>query len=74
MGWASRRRAGCTSSLLHVEPLDPHRRAPLDHAAPLDWTPPTPHDVCDLVAIGAGGGGLVSAKRAARRGAKSDSC
>jgi len=56
-----------------VWPLDEHNVTLLDHVCPKDWPNPTrPADfVYDLIAIGSGAGGLVSAKQSARRGAKS---
>ncbi|KAG8460669.1 hypothetical protein KFE25_011444 [Diacronema lutheri] len=63
--------AEAAASRLHVAPLDEHNVALLNHVAPLDWLDPTPHAEYDLIAIGAGAGGLVSSKQAARRGAKS---
>lgn len=56
---------------LSVWPLDEHNVTLLDNVAPSGWTNPRPHAVYDLIAIGAGSGGLVSSKQAARRGAKS---
>ncbi|KAJ1636898.1 mercuric reductase, partial [Pavlovales sp. CCMP2436] len=54
-----------------VAPLDHHNAALLNHVAPRDWLNPKPLEEYDLVAIGAGAGGLISAKQAARRGARS---
>lgn len=56
-----------------VWPLDEHNAKLLDAVHPRSWeTPHRPDDfVYDLVAVGAGAGGLVSAKQSARRGAKS---
>jgi len=56
-----------------VWPLDEHNAKLLDAVHPRSWTTPErPEDfVYDLVAVGAGAGGLVSAKQSARRGAKS---
>jgi pyruvate/2-oxoglutarate dehydrogenase complex dihydrolipoamide dehydrogenase (E3) component len=56
-----------------VWPLDAHNAKLLDNVCPRSWqNPDRPDDfVYDLVAIGAGAGGLVSAKQSARRGAKS---
>jgi len=55
-------------------PPDKHNAALLDAVAPL-WTNPTPPAngvfYYDLVSIGAGAGGLVSAKQSSRRGFKS---
>lgn len=56
-----------------VWPLDEHNVKLLDNVHPRGWTNPTrPADfVYDLIAVGAGAGGLVSAKQSARRGASS---
>lgn len=56
-----------------VWPLDDHNVKLLDNVCPRNWENPTRPDdfVYDLVAIGAGAAGLVSAKQSARRGAKS---
>lgn len=56
-----------------VWPLDDHNAKLLDNVCPRDWQNPLrPSDfVYDLVAVGAGAAGLVSAKQSARRGAKS---
>lgn len=59
------------ASLLGLCPLDADNAALLDAVHPRSWQDPTPPDVYDLVVIGAGAGGLVSAKQAARRGARS---
>lgn len=57
---------------LEVWPLDEHNAALLNQVHPQDYVSPNePHEVYDLIAIGAGAGGLVSSKQAARRGAKS---
>jgi len=56
-----------------VWPLDEHNVNLLDCVHPRGWkNPERPADfVYDLVAVGAGAGGLVSAKQSARRGARS---
>lgn len=56
-----------------VFPLDEHNVRLLDQVAPRAWQDPRRGDdfTYDLVAIGAGAGGLVSAKQSARRGARS---
>ena len=58
---------------LGVTPLDASNLALLDAVHPVEWEDPTtePGFVYDLVVIGAGAGGLVSSKQAARRGARS---
>ena len=53
-------------------PLDPHDAVLLDNVHPRNHTDPDPTGVVyDLVALGAGAAGLVSAKQSARRGARS---
>jgi len=56
-----------------VSPMDEHNMSLLDQVHPRSWVDPTPPAdfVYDLVAIGAGAGGLVSSKQSARRGANS---
>ena len=58
---------------LDVWPLDKHNAALLNEVHPLGYkkSPNAPHEIYDLIAIGSGAGGLVSAKQSARRGAKS---
>jgi pyruvate/2-oxoglutarate dehydrogenase complex dihydrolipoamide dehydrogenase (E3) component len=55
-----------------VFPLDIHNAELLDHVAPMDWKNPERGDdfVYDLVAIGAGAGGLVSTEETLSRGFK----
>ena len=53
-----------------VQPLDQYNRALLDQVHPTDWPNPTPAKGYNLVVIGAGAGGLVSALGAAGLGAK----
>jgi len=56
---------------LDLWPLDEHNQRLLEQVRPRDWQDPSPMTgPYDLVVIGAGAGGLVSAKQAARRGAK----
>ncbi|KAH8071730.1 dihydrolipoyl dehydrogenase [Aureococcus anophagefferens] len=68
---------GCTAHIdldtCGISPLDEHNAKLLDNVHPEVWQDPTPEPgfVYDLVALGAGAGGLVSAKQAARRGARS---
>ena len=58
--------------ILHTWPLDKYNAETLNEVHPRQYTTPfTPHDEYDLIAIGAGAGGLVSARQSARRGAKS---
>lgn len=70
-GWTASPEHADAANRLQVSPVDEHNAALLNHVAPLDWQNPAPQWEYDLVAIGAGAGGLVSAKQAALRGAKS---
>lgn len=57
----------------HLEellPRDEHNRRLMAHVHPTDWTNPEPAELYDLVALGAGTAGLVSAVGAAGLGAK----
>lgn len=56
-----------------IWPHDEHNLVLLDNVYPRKWQDPKPEPgfVYDLIAIGAGAGGLVSAKQSARRGARS---
>ena len=56
---------------LEIWPLDEHNVKLLNEVHPIEFRSQTPHEIYDLIAIGAGAGGLVSAKQSARRGAKS---
>lgn len=56
---------------LNLWPLDAYNAELLNEVHPRNFESPAPHEVYDLIAIGAGAGGLVSSKQAARRGAKS---
>lgn len=60
-------------SKLDIWPLDEYNVKLLNEVHPRDYLSSTekPHEVYDLIAIGAGAGGLVSSKQSARRGAKS---
>lgn len=67
---------GCDEQIteaIGVSPLDEHNATLLDNVHPVEWKDPDrgPDFVYDLIALGAGAGGLVSAKQSARRGAKS---
>ena len=53
-----------------VTPLDEHNRRLLDNVRPPDWTNPAPAALYDLVVVGAGTGGLISAAVGAGLGAK----
>lgn len=57
---------------LEIWPLDEYNAALLNEVHPYNYVQSAqiPHEVYDLVAIGAGAGGLVSSKQSARRGAK----
>ncbi|MEL6438559.1 MAG: mercuric reductase [Cyanobacteria bacterium J06621_8] len=51
-----------------IEPLDQHNQELLANVHPSDWVNPKPADLYDLVVIGAGTAGLVTAKGAAGLG------
>ncbi len=53
-----------------VAPLDVHNRALVQNVHPMDWVNPTPADRYNLVVIGAGTAGLVTAIGAVGLGAK----
>ncbi|MCM2305022.1 MAG: FAD-dependent oxidoreductase, partial [Elusimicrobia bacterium] len=53
-----------------VSPLDDHNRKLLSNVHPADWTNPEPAGRYNLVVIGAGTAGLVTAAGAAGLGAK----
>ncbi len=53
-----------------IEPFDTHNQTLIDNVHPPDWTNPTPDGPYNLVVIGAGTAGLVSAAGAAGLGAK----
>lgn len=55
---------------LAIVPLDDHNLTLLEHVHPADWTNPTPSGRYNLVVVGAGTAGLVSAVGAAGLGAK----
>ena len=58
-----------TARRLGVWPLDQHNQRLLDLVRPFSWSDPPPLEQYDLLVLGAGAGGLVSAKQSARRGA-----
>ncbi len=58
------------SYLQQLEPLDEHNRALQSNVHPLDWANPVPSGRYNLVVIGAGTAGLVTAAGAAGFGAK----
>ena len=71
-GWSDADAAAARG--IGVWPLDTHNKKLLDAVHPYDWKDPEPKPpdfVYDLIAIGAGAGGLVSSKQSGRRGAKS---
>src|SRR5437773_2106153 len=53
-----------------ISPPDAHNRALLENVHPSGWKNPTPADCYNLVVIGAGTGGLVTAAGAAGLGAR----
>ena len=56
---------------LQLWPLDTYNAELLNEVHPRNFESQEPHEEYDLIAIGAGAGGLVSSKQSARRGAKS---
>jgi len=56
---------------LQVWPLDAYNAELLNEVHPRGFESQEPYEEYDLIAIGAGAGGLVSSKQSARRGAKS---
>lgn len=56
---------------LNIWPLDEFNASLLNQVHPRNFQSQTPHEEYDLIALGAGAGGLVSSKQSARRGAKS---
>jgi pyruvate/2-oxoglutarate dehydrogenase complex dihydrolipoamide dehydrogenase (E3) component len=55
---------------VRVEPWDEHNRRLIENVHPPRWTNPTPRDRYDLVVVGAGTGGLVTAAIGAALGAR----
>jgi pyruvate/2-oxoglutarate dehydrogenase complex dihydrolipoamide dehydrogenase (E3) component len=55
---------------VRVEPHDEHNRKLVGHVHPSDWKNPTPSGPYDLVVVGAGTGGLISALGASILGAR----
>jgi pyruvate/2-oxoglutarate dehydrogenase complex dihydrolipoamide dehydrogenase (E3) component len=62
--------AGGTGHAVAVEPLDAHNQVLVHNVHPGDWINPEPADRYNLVVIGAGTAGLVTAAGAAGLGAK----
>ena len=58
------------SALPPVEPLDEHNRTLIANVHPPDWRNPEPSGRYNLVVIGAGSAGLISAAIAAGLGAR----
>jgi pyruvate/2-oxoglutarate dehydrogenase complex dihydrolipoamide dehydrogenase (E3) component len=58
------------SELPAVEPRDEYNQTLLDNVHPADWQNPTPKDRYNLVVVGAGSAGLISAAIAAGLGAR----
>ena len=58
------------SDLIQLQPLDEHNQQLAAHVHPADWVNPTPDGRYNLVVIGAGTAGLVTAAGAAGLGAK----
>lgn len=58
------------SELPRVEPMDEHNRVLVDNVHPADWKNPEVSGTYNLVVIGAGSAGLISASIAAGLGAK----
>ena len=54
----------------HLKPLDSHNAELLNKTHPYKYVNPEPKELYNLVVIGAGAGGLVTAAQAAKRGAK----
>lgn len=57
-------------SNINLAPLDAHNQALLSHVHPADWVNPEPEPIYNLVVIGAGAAGLISAAAAAGLGGK----
>ncbi len=59
-----------TAPEIRVQPFDQHNRKLVENVHPTAWTNPTPPARYNLVAVGAGTGGLISAAGAAAFGAR----
>ncbi|WP_163336086.1 mercuric reductase [Desulfopila sp. IMCC35008] len=68
--FANKKEAGSGHEERGVFPLDEHNVKLLNNVHPKEWTDPEPQDMYNLVVIGAGAGGLVSAAGAAGVGAR----
>jgi pyruvate/2-oxoglutarate dehydrogenase complex dihydrolipoamide dehydrogenase (E3) component/uncharacterized membrane protein YdjX (TVP38/TMEM64 family) len=62
--------AASESESVETPPIDDHDRRLLDAVHPSNWTNPEPREVYDLVVVGAGSGGLISAAVGAGLGAR----
>jgi pyruvate/2-oxoglutarate dehydrogenase complex dihydrolipoamide dehydrogenase (E3) component len=58
------------ASVIEIEPRDRWNRELVEHVHPADWQNPTPSGRYDLLVIGAGTGGLISALIASSLGAR----
>ena len=58
------------ADLVQLQPNDEHNQKLESHVHPPDWTNPTPSGRYNLVVIGAGAAGLITAAGAAGLGAK----
>jgi len=61
---------GKKSNSVKVEPMDQYNQALVDHVHPGDWKNPSPRSKYNLVVVGAGSAGLITAAAAAGLGAK----
>lgn len=69
--WSSRNDSKVAKEKFHIWPLDVENVRLLNEVHPKSWKENEEEVVYDLIAVGAGAGGLVSSRQAARRGAKS---
>src|SRR5438552_1120536 len=67
---ASPRREGSGMEDLGVQPLDEHNRTLVENVHPTSWTNPVPAGRYNIVVVGAGTAGLVTAIGSAGIGAK----
>ena len=61
---------GRKSNAVKVEPMDEYNQLLVDHVHPSDWKNPNPRSKYNLVVVGAGSAGLITAAAAAGLGAK----